>query len=344
MVQAGPTSLKLLYKQMLRSRRFEEAVKALWEEGLISGEMHLGIGEEAVAAGVVGHLRDGDAMALDHRGTPQLVVRGVDLVLLLKEFLGRPDGLCSGRGGHMHLFSLSHLAASSGIVGSAGPLGAGFALAAQMLRPKSVAVAFFGDGAMNQGMLLESFNLAAAWKLPLVFVCKDNGWAISTRSESVTGGNLADRAKGFGLPVLETDGTDVEAVRDAALGIFTRARQGDGPSFLLARCPRMEGHFLGDPLLKVAREPAGQISEMAKPMVRSALAGGGASPLKRLSGLGSILASIGKAAKEQWHQKADDPLEKAEKKLKKDHVSLVHIKKDVDEEIRKTLETALETQ
>jgi pyruvate dehydrogenase E1 component alpha subunit len=337
-------SLASLYRQMLRSRRFEEAVKALWEEGLISGEMHLGIGEEAVVAGIVAQLRDEDALALDHRGTPALVMRGVDLTLLLKEFLGCPDGLCSGRGGHMHLFSRAHLAASSGIVGSAGPLGAGFALSAQMLRPESAAVAFFGDGAMNQGMLLESFNLAAAWKLPLVFVCKDNGWAVSTRSESVTGGNLADRAKGFGLPVLEAEGTDVEAVRDTALEAFTRARQGGGPSFLLARCPRMEGHFLGDPLLKAAREPARQIRGMAIPLVRSVLAGEGASRLKRLSGLGSILASMGKTAKERWDQKGDDPVEKAEKKLEKDHVLSVQIKKDVDEEIRKALEAALEAQ
>lgn len=210
------TDMWSLYRQMLRIRRFEESVMDLWEKGKISGEMHLGIGEEAVVAGVVGHLRDGDAMALDHRSTPPLVARGVDLVLLLRELLGRVDGLCSGMGGHMHLFSPEHLAASSGIVGATGPLASGFALAAQYLRPENLAVAFFGEGAMNQGMLMESLNLAVIWKLPVLFVCKDNEWAITTRSRSVTGKDLIERAKGFGMPALEVDGTDVEAVWHAA--------------------------------------------------------------------------------------------------------------------------------
>ncbi|TEU03185.1 MAG: thiamine pyrophosphate-dependent dehydrogenase E1 component subunit alpha [Dehalococcoidia bacterium] len=233
-----------LYRQMLRSRRFEEFVKDLWEKGKISGEMHLGIGEEAIAAGVVDHLQEGDAMALDHRGTPPLVARGVDLVVLLREFLGSEDGLCCGMGGHMHLFSPEHLAASSGIVGSSGPVAAGFALAAQCLRPENLAVAFFGEGAMNQGMLVETLNLAVAWKLPMLFVCKDNQWAITTLSHSVTGGNLIDRAKAFGMPAMEIDGTDVEAVWNAAGQGADRARNGNGPTFLLAHCPRLEGHFL----------------------------------------------------------------------------------------------------
>ena len=153
--------LRFLYAQMLKSRLFEEAIAKLWHDGLVSGEMHLGTGEEAIMAGVVTQLQDGDAMALDHRGTAALLMRGVDPVLILRELLGYADGLCGGMGGHMHLFSKEHLAASSGIVGSSGPAAAGFALAAQHLRPGTVAVAFFGEGAMNQGMLLEAINLAA---------------------------------------------------------------------------------------------------------------------------------------------------------------------------------------
>ena len=145
----------LVYRQMLKSRLFEEAVAVLWEHGLISGEMHLGTGEEAIVAGVVLQLKDGDAMALDHRGTSALLMRGVDPYLLLREFLGQPDGLCKGMGGHMHLFAPELLAASSGIVGASGPAAAGFALASQYLRPGAVSVAFFGEGATNQGMLLE---------------------------------------------------------------------------------------------------------------------------------------------------------------------------------------------
>lgn len=255
-----------LYRQMLRSRRFEEFVKDLWEKGEISGEMHLGIGEEAIAAGVVDHLQEGDAMALDHRGSPPLVARGVDLVVLLREFLGSEDGLCCGMGGHMHLFSPEHLAASSGIVGSSGPVAAGFALAAQCLRPENLAVAFFGEGAMNQGMLMETLNLAVAWKLPMLFVCKDNQWAITTLSHSVTGGNLIDRAKAFGMPAMEIDGTDVEAVWNAAGQGADRARNGNGPTFLLAHCPRLEGHFLmiGQIRTDQDRDPLDQIQRRLK--------------------------------------------------------------------------------
>ena len=190
-----PPDLWSLYALMLKSRLFEEAIAKLWHDGLISGEMHLGTGEEAIIAGVVANLREGDAMALDHRGTAALLMRGVDPVLLAREMLGYPDGLCGGMGGHMHLFSKEYLAASSGIVGAEGPAAAGFALAAQYSRPGAVAVAFFGDGAMNQGMLMESMNLASVWNLPVLFVCKDDGWAITTQSVKMTGGDLNQRAQ-----------------------------------------------------------------------------------------------------------------------------------------------------
>ena len=179
-----------LYRKMLTCRRFEEAIAVLWHEGRISGEMHLGIGEEGINAGVLDHLGDDDAVALDHRGTAGMVLRGVDLAAIAKECIGAADGLCGGMGGHMHLFSKGHLAASSGIVGAAGPTACGFALAAQHLRPGTVAAAFFGEAAMNQGMLMEAMNLAAAWELPVLFVCRDNGIAITTASASVTGGDL----------------------------------------------------------------------------------------------------------------------------------------------------------
>jgi pyruvate dehydrogenase E1 component alpha subunit len=176
-----------LYALMLKSRLFEEAVAMLWHDGSISGEMHLGTGEEAVSAGVDAHLHEGDAMALDHRGISPLVIRGVDPVFILRELLGHPEGLCNGKGGHLHLLSRQHLSASSGIVGAAGPTAAGFALAAEHLRPGSIAIAFFGEGAMNQGMLMESMNLASALKLPVVFVCKDDSWSITTPSAQMTG-------------------------------------------------------------------------------------------------------------------------------------------------------------
>jgi pyruvate dehydrogenase E1 component alpha subunit len=329
-----------LYRQMLRCRRFEESVKDLWEKGKISGEMHLGIGEEAIAAGVVDHLREGDAMALDHRGTPPLVVRGVDLVSLLREFLGLENGLCSGMGGHMHLFSPKHLAASSGIVGASGPCAAGFAMAAQYLRPGNIAVAFFGDGAMNQGMLMESLNLAVVWKLPVLFVCKDNEWAITTRSPSVTGGNLIDRAQSFGMPSMEVDGADAEAVWDAAGRGVARARNGDGPTFLLARCSRIEGHFLGDPLLRVLQKPLQQMKDMTGPLLRSVIAKNGLPLRERISGLGTTISLISQAVKEQ-HGERRDPLELTGSRLSQEKSRLDELHKEVDQEITQTVEAAL---
>ena len=127
-----------LYELMLKSRLYEESIAKLWQDGLISGEMHLGTGEEAIIAGIISQLHDNDAMALDHRGTAALIMRGLDPALILRELLGQADGLCNGMGGHMHLFSKEHLAASSGIVGASGPTAAGFALALQVLQQMKI--------------------------------------------------------------------------------------------------------------------------------------------------------------------------------------------------------------
>ncbi len=281
-----------LYRQMLFSRRFEESVTELWRAGRISGEMHLGTGEEGIVAGVADHLRDGDALALDHRATPPLLMRGVDPTLILKELLGHTDGLCRGRGGHMHLFSPPHLAASSGIVGAAAPAAVGFALSATYLRPGAVAVAFFGEGAMNEGQVMESLNLAAAWQLPVIFVCKDNAQAIATPSPEVTGGRLDARARSLGLATLSVDGSDVVAVWHAARTCFERARAGRGPSFLHASCIHLEGHFLGDPLVRVARRPLREMLPIAIPMLRSALKRGGAPLGVRIRSMLSILKLV----------------------------------------------------
>jgi len=329
-----------LYREMLRSRRFEETVRDLWLKGDISGEMHLGIGEEAVVAGVMAHLIEGDAMALDHRGTPPLVIRGIDLVLLLKELLGRPDGLCAGMGGHMHLFSLEHLSASSGIVGAAGPMAAGFALAAQHLRKDNISVAFFGEGAMNQGMLMESMNLAAAWRLPVCFVCKDNGWAITTDSSSVTSGELSGRARGLGLRTWETDSLDVEAVWTVAKKATESTRNGEGPSFLLARCVHLEGHFLGDPLLRLVRRPLKQLKEIAGPLLGSALRPLGANVSDRLVSLGTLTALIGRATREEYFTKSD-PLLRTRPRLEKDISRLERLENEVEQEISGVLKQVL---
>ena len=329
-----------LYKKMLFCRLYEEEVIKIWDEGKISGEMHPGIGEEAIIAGVVSHLKDGDAMALDHRGTSAMLLRGVDPVSLLKEFLGSPEGLCNGWGGHMHLFSSEKIIASSGIVGASGPAAAGFALAGLRLRPGSVSAAMFGEGAMNQGMLMESMNLASAWKLPVIFICKDNKMAITTLSSTVTGGKLIDRAKGFGIDGAEIDGTDVETVWETAGNAIDNCRFRRQPFFIQAHCVRPQGHFFGDPLVKVNREPVKQMMEMAGPLIKSVASKKGASVKDRTKSLKTITSLIGKSTREQF-RKGKDPLNKLRKILKPKGDKLKKIESEVKSEIKDIVKRAL---
>lgn len=309
--RAGPEALFLA---MVRMRRVEEALAGLWERGLISGELHLGIGEEAIAAGVVAQLGEGDALATDHRSTPPLVGIGLELEPLILELLGSERGLCHGRGGHMHLLAPEHLAASSGIVGAAAPLATGFALAAERLRPGRVAVAFFGEGAMNQGMVLEALNLASAWRLPAVFVCKDSGFAISTRSRRVTAGSLATRAGGLGIPVRRASGASVAQVAQVAAAAVGRARARRGPTLIIARCHRPGGHFSGDPLLRALRSPLrADNREMVRELVAAGRRRPGAPALDRLAGLGAVAGSLGVFAGERARYR--DPLAVARRRL-----------------------------
>lgn len=336
-----PLDLWSLYALILKSRLFEEAIAQLWHEGLISGEMHLGTGEEAIIAGVVAQLREGDAMALDHRGTAALLMRGVDPVLILRELLGYADGLCGGMGGHMHLFSKEYLAASSGIVGAAGPIAAGFALSAQYLRPGAIAVAFFGEGAMNQGMLMESMNLASVWSLPVLFVCKDDGWAITTQSQVVTGGDLNERARGLGIPAAEVDGCDVSGVWEASQSAIERARSGLGPTFLHARCVHFEGHFLGFELIRIVRDPLREMPEVAIPLTHSFLRLGGAALRERLAGLKTVLAAVFATLRDPRRDSANDPVRRARTILQSDTVRLQELESQIEKEISNALASAL---
>lgn len=331
-----------LYKQMLRSRLFEEKVMGLWGAGLISGEMHLGLGEEAIVAGVVAHLKEGDAMALDHRGTPPLVMRGIDLVSLLRELLGKKDGLCGGWGGHMHLFSQDILAASTGIVGATGPMAAGFALSAKLLRPFHIAVSFFGEGAVNQGMVMESMNLAVTWNLPVLFICKDNEMSITTYSPSVTGGSLLERSRSFGMDVHELDGRYVEKVWAIAGEAIQNMRNQNGPALILAKCSHFEGHMLGDPLLRAVRHPLQRGKEISGGLIRATLLKRGTPKKDRITRLSGITALLRKAAAGQKN-KGNDPLYLTRQKLLKDRTHLDQIEKDVREEIDGVVKAALRT-
>lgn len=331
-----------LYAHMRRSRLFEDAVAQLWGDGLISGEMHLGTGEEAIIAGVVAQLRDGDAMALDHRGTAALLVRGIDPVALMREMLGRSDGLCGGQGGHMHLFSKDHLASSSGIVGAAGPTAAGFALAAQHIRPGSIAVAFFGEGAVNQGMLMESLNLAATWELPVLFVCKDDDWAITTKPRTSTRGAMRERISGFGVHYEQVDGLDVESVWRAAHRAMERARSGRGPSFLHARCVHLEGHFLGLMLLRVARNPIREMPPVGIPIARSLFRSRGAPVRERWAGVRHVSSAIISTLRDPRRRAANDPIERVRTVLATDPRRLAELEARVERELADVLASALD--
>jgi len=332
--------LASLYRQMARARAYELAVEDLWNRGLISGEMHLGTGEEAVAAGVVTHLEDGDGLALTHRCSPALVVRGVPLVPMLAELLGREDGLCKGRGGHMHLFCKDRMVATSGIVGASLPTAAGFALANRRLRPGKIAVAFTGTGAMNQGMALETLNLAAAWGLPLLIVCIDNGWAITTTSEQVTGGDMRDRARSFGLEVDRVDGTDVAAVFKAAGGLVSRARNGK-PGFLLATVPRLDGHFLGDPLLKMARKPLAEGRDTFGKVISAAVSREGGGLRDRAGGMTRMMSVMARARRVPLRLGKGDPMTAARRALRKFPEACDRIDREAAEEIEAAVAVGL---
>ena len=247
-----------VFRSMVRMRLVEQALPQAWADGLVPGEYHSGIGEEGVYAGVLANLSGRDAMALDHRNTSPLVGRGTDITKIMLEVFGSEEGLNLGKAGHMHLMDPDLPAAADGIVGASGPLAVGAAIANQRLHPGRIAVAFHGEAAMNQGMLMESYNLAVAWRLPVLFVCKDNKWSITTHSADVTGGTLTDRAKAFGLRVRRARGDRVESVYAAAGDLIGRARSGGGPGFLYVSCHRPAGHFEGDPLVRLLKNPRPQ--------------------------------------------------------------------------------------
>ena len=326
---SAPVPAVELYRQMLRMRRFEEVLADLWQQGRISGELHLGIGEEGIVAGVLAHLIEGDALALDHRPTPALVGRGTDLDLLALEMVGSRSGLCGGQGGHMHLFDPERLAASSGIVGAAGPMACGFALSHEHLRSGRIAAAFFGESAINQGMMLESLNLASVWKLPVLFVVKDNGWAITTRSASMTGGTMRKRAEGFGVGYTKVRGVDAGAVWKAAESVISGVRAGDGPAMLHATCHRPGGHFEHDPLIRMVTSPREFVAESG-PLARSLSDRSSARIRDRAAGMKRIL---GTAIGMRFHllRRRQDPLDRLARTL--DPAVVGRVRATVEKEI-----------
>ena len=209
-----PGTLADLYRTMVRIRRFEEAAVRLFKRGQLPGFVHLYIGQEGVATGVCSVLRREDRITSTHRGHGHLIAKGADINGMMAELFGKVGGLCRGKGGSMHTvdFSLG-IIGTNGIVGGGIPIAVGAAWSAKQLGQDHVAVAFFGDGASNQGVLLESMNLAQIWRLPVIFVCEANGYSEWTATEKLTAGRIADRGVALGIPGRQIDGNDVLEVR-----------------------------------------------------------------------------------------------------------------------------------
>jgi pyruvate dehydrogenase E1 component alpha subunit len=288
-IAPGLAAMKALYRTVLLIRRAEERIKDLSAEGLVPGFIHLSIGQEAVAAGVMSALAPDDTIASTHRAHGHAIAKGVPLAGLFAELLARDEGVCRGRGGSMHVADLSRgMLGANGIVAAGLPIAVGSALAHKSLKRPRIAVAFFGDGALGEGLVHECFNLAMLWRLPVLFVCENNGWGEFSPSSTQLAFALADLAKAYRLPHRSVDGNDVAAVAAAAGAAADRVRRGDGPHLLECVTTRMRGHYEGDP--QRYRDPAEIAGLAARDCVAIAA--------RALRGLGASAAAIGKIDRE----------------------------------------------
>jgi TPP-dependent pyruvate/acetoin dehydrogenase alpha subunit len=251
------------YRTMRTIREFEDRLHTEFATGEIPGFVHLYAGEEASATGVCMHLGPDDRIASTHRGHGHCIAKGVDVMAMMAEIYGKTTGACRGKGGSMHIADLSlGMMGANGIVGGGPPLVCGAALAAKQKGTGGVAVAFFVDGASNQGTTLEALNLATVWNLPAVFVAENNGYAESTAPRwSVAGESIGDRAAAFGMPGATVDGFDFFAVYEAAGEAIERARQGGGPSLIEIKFLRYYGHFEGDGQLYRGENEVARVKE-----------------------------------------------------------------------------------
>jgi TPP-dependent pyruvate/acetoin dehydrogenase alpha subunit len=245
---SGKVDLLLrMYRQMLAIRLFETQVNELYTRALMPGLAHLYIGEEAVAVGICETLNRNDYITSTHRGHGHCLAKGASPDRMFAELLGKEAGYCKGKGGSMHIAdpATGNLGANAIVCGSAG-IATGAAFSAQRLGTGQVAVCFFGEGALGQGVLYEVMNLAQLFKLPVIYVCENNLYTEYTHYSETTAGDILTRATAFGVEAASVDGQDVRAVHDIAQKLVARARKGDGPAFLLCNTYRYHGHHVGD--------------------------------------------------------------------------------------------------
>jgi len=249
-----------LYERMILIRAFEQKVQRLFKLGKLPGFVHLYIGEEAVAVGACSALRDGDRITSTHRGHGHLIAKGADVERMMAELFGRRSGYCKGKGGSMHIFDFGlGILGANGIVGGGIPIATGAALSDSVLGRDHVTIAFFGDGAANQGVLHEAMNLSAVWSLPVVYLCENNQYTEWMRTEDITAGRIADRAHAFGIPGVQVDGNDVFAVRETVRAAVERAREGEGPSLIEAVTYRHLAHNEGEEVFSGVYRPPEEV-------------------------------------------------------------------------------------
>src|SRR5437660_5601900 len=236
-----------LYRQMAKIRAFEEQVNELYKGAKMPGLAHLYVGEEGVAVGVCEALRRDDFITSTHRGHGHCLAKGATVDRMFAELLGREHGYCSGKGGSMHIADqdTGNLGANAIVGGSAG-IATGAAMSIKMRGSDQVAVCFFGDGALGQGLLYEVMNMASLWKFPVIYVCENNQYNEYTHHSETTAGDMSARAEAFGIPNEVVDGQDIRAVYETAQRLVGRARRGAGPAFMLCQTYRYFGHHVGD--------------------------------------------------------------------------------------------------
>lgn len=256
MTELTTEKLLWIYERMRLIREFETRSAELFAAGRLPGFVHLYDGEEAIATGICAHLTDRDFITSTHRGHGHCIAKEVDVRAMMAELYGKAPGACKGKGGSMHIADVSKgMLGANGIVGGGGPLACGSGLTAKILGTSQVTVCFFGDGAAEQGTMHEAMNMAAIWKLPVIFVCENNGFAETTPvAYHASVKDIADRATAYNMPGLTVDGTDVFAVYEAAGEAVARARRGEGPTLIEAKAFRYHGHFEGDPLTYYTEE------------------------------------------------------------------------------------------
>lgn len=238
-----------IYEKMLRIRKFELRLTEYFTKGMLYGNIHTSIGQEAVAVGVCEALEQTDFMTSTHRGHGHSLAKGAKSDIMMAELFGKKTGYCGGKGGSMHVTDVSlGILGSNGIVGAGIPIATGSGLTSKIRGTKEVTVAFFGDAASNQGTFHESINMAAAWKLPVVYLCENNNYGVSVNIHNVTNNaNIAERAKAYNIPGVTVDGNDPLAVYEAVKQAVKNAREGKGPSLVECMTWRMRGHYEGDP-------------------------------------------------------------------------------------------------